>query len=150
MKTTAFKTKTVNLEKIEKTTDEILKKINSIRPAMFVSDFKLSKKAEEEKYFIIKTLFPKSVFSINNALESFNRILNHVDFLKLEKKDLDFILDLDKKGFRKSLYIKEINDFTSNEKNLEAGFSTVIEETIYFNLLSLEFNNIESKLLLMK
>jgi len=144
---TAVKEEGVNLAKIEKTTDQILKKINSIRSTMFINDFKLSKKAQQEKEFILKTLFPKSLFSVKNALETFARITEHANFSKLEKEDQDFILGLDKKGFKNSVYIKEIHDFISKAKDLEAGFVTVIEETIYFTLLNSELNLIESRLL---
>ncbi len=147
MKTAASNQETPSLEKIGKTTDQILKKINRIRPAMFASDFKLSKKAKEEKVFILKNLFPKSLFSVKHALETFTRILEHANFSKLEKADQDFISGLDKTGFKNSLYIKEINEFISNAKNVETGYSTVIEETLYFSLLSSELNSIEAKLL---
>lgn len=147
MKTAASNYENINLEKIEKTTDQILKKINSIRSNMFVSDFKLSKKAQEDKELILKTLFPKSMFSVKYALETFARISEHANFSKLEEEDQDFILALDKKGFKNSVYIKEIHDFISKAKDVEAGFSTVIEETLYFTLLNSELNFIEARLL---
>ncbi|OXA78898.1 hypothetical protein SAMN05444397_10869 [Flavobacterium aquidurense] len=147
MKTAASNHEIINLEKIEKTTDQILKKINQIRPTIFKSDFKLSGKAKEEKAFLIKNLFPKSLFSIKSSVETFNRISEHANFSKLEKEDRDFISGLDKMGFKNSLYIKEIDEFISQSKNVEDGFSIIIEETIYFTLLGSELGSIERKLL---
>jgi len=146
MKSVVANQETISLDKIEKNTIEILKKINRIRPTIFESDLKLSKKAKEEKVFLIKNLFPKSMFSIKSALETFTRIFEHVNFSKLTKEDQDFIVGLDKTGFKNSHYIKEINDFISKAKNVEDGFATVMEETLYFTLLNSELNAIENRL----
>lgn len=144
---TASNYETINLDKIEENTNQILEKINRIRPAFFESDFKLSKKAKEEKVFIIKNLFPKSLLSIKNAPDTFARILAHANFSKPEKQDQDFISGLDKTGFKDSIYIKEIDGFISKTKNVDAGFLTIIEEAFYFSLLNSELNAIEIRLL---
>jgi hypothetical protein len=146
MKTTPTSQET-SLDKIEKNTAQILKKINQIRPNLFISNLKLSKKAKTEKMFLINNLFPKSVLSIEKALETFTKISENENFSKLEKKDQDFILGLDKTGFKNSHYIKEINDFISKTNNTDDSFSVLIEESLYFNLLNSELSDIEFKLL---
>ncbi|MDQ6472772.1 hypothetical protein RB619_19200 [Flavobacterium sp. LHD-80] len=146
MKTATSTQDTIGLDKIEKNTNQILEKINNIRPTMFKSNFKLSKKAEEEKAFLSKNLAYKSLFSFKSSLEIFTKILEHANFSKLEKNDQDFVTGLEKLGFKDSLYIKEINDFIASANSVEDGFPTVIEETIYFNLLNSELNSIERRL----
>jgi len=147
MKKTPANQETASLDKIEKNTAQILKKINQIRPNIFVSNLKLSKKAKAEKMFLIENLFPKSMLSIQKALETFTKISENENFSKLEKRDQDFILGLGKTGFKNSHYIKEINDFISKTNNTDDSFSVLIEESLYFNLLNSELNEIEFKLL---
>ncbi|MTH16636.1 hypothetical protein [Flavobacterium sp. LC2016-01] len=146
MKTTASTQEIIGLDKIEKNTNQILEKINNIRPTFFKTNFKLSKKAEEEKVFLSKNLASKSLFDFKRSLEIFTKILEHANFSKLEKNDQDFITGLEKLGFKNSLYIKEINDFIASSQNAADGFATVIEETIHFTLLNSELNAIERRL----
>lgn len=146
MKTKITKQETISLDKIEKNTNQILEKINRIRLNFFESNFKFSKEAEEEKQGLIKHIFPKSMLSLETALDTFTKVSEHPNFLKLEKADKDFILKLEKIGFKNSHYVKEINDFISTTENIEDSFSMLLEENIYFTLLNSELNAIEIRL----
>lgn len=143
---TVVKEEGINLEKIEKTTDQILKKINGLRSNLFDKTLKFSKKAKEEKMFLFKNLIPKRILVIENTIELLNKILIHPNFSKLEKEDLDFISGLETMGFKDSHYAREINDFITKEAS-EGAFMAVMEENIYFTLLNSELNSIEAKLL---
>lgn len=146
MKTTINK-ETVSLDKIEKNIEQILKIINNIRPVFFQNELKFSKKAEEEKLFLFKKLFPEKVLGINKIQEDYNKILNDSNLSKLEKTHLDFILELDKIGFKKSQYAKEMNALAEKEENVnDAFFNFFIGESIYFNALSSELMTIQYKL----
>jgi hypothetical protein len=146
MKTTANQ-ETLNLEKIEKTTDQILKKLNRIRSNFFVQNLKFSKKAKEEKVFLCKSFISKKILLIEKSIVLFREILVNPKFPKLEKEDQDFILGLETAGFKDSQYAREINAYVTKETESEDIFMALIEENLYFSILYGELNAIEGKLL---
>jgi hypothetical protein len=147
MKTAAINQETINLDRLEKTTNQILKKISDIRPIFFSNKLKFSKKAEEEKLLLFKSLFPEKILGINKTQEDFIKIVDDANFSKLEKVDQDFILGLDKIGFKNSQYVSELNDLAKKEKHIDdAFFNFFIGENIYFNFLSSELRTIRYKL----
>lgn len=147
MKTTATNTEAVNFDQVEKKLTQILEGINSIRPVFFKNELQFSIKAKEEKMFLYKKLFPERVLGINKIQSDYNKILEDTNLSKLEKADLDFILDLEKIGFKKSQYVTEMNVLAQKEENLnDAFFNFFIGESIYFNSLSSELRIIQYKL----
>lgn len=132
---------------IEDSLARILEIVSSIRPVFLKNELKFSKKAEKEKLYIYKKLFPEKVLGINKIQNDYNTILGHANLSKLEKADLDFILDLEKIGFSKSQYVAEMNILAQKEKNVNDGFfHFFVEETVYFTFLSTELRNIQYKL----
>lgn len=147
MKTVTSNTETGSFDQVEKKLVQIMDAINSIRPIFFKNELKFSKKAKEEKLFLYKKLFPERVLGINKIQSDYNKILDDTNLSKLEKTDLDFILDLEKIGFKKSQYVNEMNVLAQKEENLnDAFFNFFIGESIYFNFLSAELRNIQYKL----
>lgn len=147
MKTAISNQETVSLDKIEKKLSQLVDAIGTIRPIFFKNELKFSKKAQEEKLFLYKKLFPERVLGINKIQADYNKILDDTNLSKLEKADLDFILDLEKIGFKKSQYVSEMNVLAQKEENLnDAFFNFFIGESIYFNFLSSELRNIQYKL----
>lgn len=147
MKTVTSNTETGSFDQVEKKLVQIMDAINSIRPIFFKNELKFSKKAKEEKLFLYKKLFPERVLGINKIQSDYNKILDDTNLSKLEKTDLDFILDLEKIGFKKSQYVNEMNVLAQKEENLnDAFFNFFIGESIYSNFLSSELRNIQYKL----
>lgn len=146
MKTAVTTSENVNFNKIEKMTSQILDKINSIRPSFFASNLKFSKKAEEQKKQLFKELIPKKLFSIDKTLDLLAKILEDPNFSKLDEKDQNFIRGLEKIDLKNSQYISEINEFVSQGNELDVIFSSLMEETLYFNYLNSELYDIDFKL----
>ncbi|WPO77926.1 hypothetical protein [Flavobacterium sp. KACC 22761] len=146
MKAAVTNIETVHLNKIEKMTSQILDKINSIRPSLFASNLKFSKKAEEQKKQLFKELIPKKMFSIDKTLDLLGKILNDANFSKLDDKDQRFIRGLEKIDLKNSQYITEINEFVLQGNDLDVIFSSLMEETLYFNYLNSELYDIDFKL----
>jgi len=146
MKTADGNPETVNLDKIEKMTSQILNKINLMRPSMFASNLKFSKKAEEQKKQLFKELIPKKLFSIDKTVSLLTKILEDTNFSKLDQKDQDFIKGLEKIDLKNSQYISEINDFVLQGNELDVVFSSLAEEMLYFNYLNSELYDIDFKL----
>lgn len=146
MKTALSNQETIRLNNIEKNTIQILKKINSIRPSFFSSNLKFSKKAEEEKTLLFKALIPKKIFSIDKTLELFAKIAGDVNFSKLEQKDQDFILGLKNLDLKNSQYVSEINNFVTQENEINVVFFSLAEENLYFTYLNSELYDIDYKL----
>lgn len=146
MKTIISNQEAVSLDRIEKTTTQILKKINCIRPSLFASNLKFSKKAEEEKILLFKELIPKKIFSIDKTLDLFSKILADTNFSKLDQKDQDFILGLKKIDLKNSQYVSEINDFVTQGNKIDVVFFSLVEENLYFTYLNSELYDIDFKL----
>lgn len=146
MKTITSNQEAVSLDRIEKTTTQILKKINCIRPSLFASNLKFSKKAEEEKILLFKELIPKKIFSIDKTLDLFSKILADTNFSKLDQKDQDFILGLKKIDLKNSQYVSEINDFVTQGNKIDVVFFSLVEENLYFTYLNSELYDIDFKL----
>jgi len=146
MKTAVSNHETINLEKIEKTTSQILKKINCIRPSLFTSNLKFSKKAEGEKNLLFKELIPKKIFSIEKTIDLFSKILADTNFSKLDQKDQDFILGLKKIDLKNSQYVSEINEFITQDNEIDVVFFSLVEENLYFTYLNSELYDIDFKL----
>jgi hypothetical protein len=143
MKTAEYEPETIVLDKIEKTTTEILKKINCIRPGLFSSNLKFSKKAEEEKKILFKELIPKKVFSIDKTIELVSKIAADTNFLKLRQIDQDFISGLKKIDLKNTQYISEINNFITQENEINVVFFSLVEENLYFTYLNSELYEIK-------
>jgi hypothetical protein len=146
MKTVTSDQETISLDRIEKTTSQILKKINCMRPSLFASNLKFSKKAEEEKILLFKELIPKKIFSIDKTLDLFSKILADTNFSKLDQKDQDFILGLKKIDLKNSQYVSEINDFVTQGNEIDVVFFSLVEENLYFTYLNSELYDIDYKL----
>ena len=146
MKTVTSDQETISLDRIEKTTSQILKKINCMRPSLFASNLKFSKKAEEEKILLFKELIPKKIFSIDKTLDLFSKILADTNFSKLDQKDQDFILELKKIDLKNSQYVSEINDFVTQGNEIDVVFFSLVEENLYFTYLNSELYDIDYKL----
>lgn len=146
MKTAVSNQETISLDRIEKTTSQILKKINSIRPSLFASNLKFSKKAEEEKILLFRELIPKKIFSIDKTLDLLSKIIADPNLSKLEQKDLDFIFGLEKIDLKNSQYVSEINDFVTQENGIDVIFSSLVEENLYFTYLNSELYDVDFKL----
>ena len=146
MKTAVSNQETIVLDRIEKTTSAILKKINCIRPSLFSSNLKFSKKAEEEKNLLFKELIPKRIFSIDKTIEIFIKVLEDVNFSKLDQIDQDFILGLKKADLKNSQYVNEINNFVTQENEINVVFFSLVEENLYFTYLNSELYDIKYKL----
>ena len=146
MKTIISNQEAVSLDRIEKTTTQILKKISCIRPSLFASNLKFSKKAEEEKILLFKELIPKKIFSIDKTLDLFSKILADTNFSKLDQKDQDFILGLKKIDLKNSQYVSEINDFVTQGNKIDVVFFSLVEENLYFTYLNSELYDIDFKL----
>lgn len=146
MKTITSNQEAVSLDRIEKATTQILKKINCIRPSLFASNLKFSKKAEEEKILLFKELIPKKIFSIDKTLDLFSKILADTNFSKLDQKDQDFILGLKKIDLKNSQYVSEINDFVTQGNKIDVVFFSLVEENLYFTYLNSELYDIDFKL----
>lgn len=131
----------------EKNTILILEKLNNLRDSLFKNEIKFSKKAKEEKLYLFKNMVSKTILSLGNNSETYLKIVEDVNFSKLEKEDQDFILGLEKAGFKNSKYISEIKSYIAKENNLETVFSVVVEENIYLTLLNMELSRISGKLL---
>lgn len=131
----------------EKNTILILEKLNNLRDSLFKNEIKFSKKAKEEKLYLFKNMVSKTILSLGNNSETYLKIVEDVNFSKLEKEDQDFILGLEKAGFKNSKYISEIKSYIDKENNLETVFSVVVEENIYLTLLNMELSRISGKLL---
>ncbi|MBP4136920.1 hypothetical protein [Flavobacterium geliluteum] len=147
MKAEITNQETISLNKIEKNVTQILKKINQIRPNLLKKSFKFSKKAQEEKAFLLKNLVSKKIILIEKTNELFVQIFTNTNFSKLQEEDQDFILGLEKIGFINSQYVREIKAYLSNAGDFEEAFLNVIDENLYFMLLYQELNDIETKLL---
>ncbi|KQO21122.1 hypothetical protein ASF10_13415 [Flavobacterium sp. Leaf82] len=146
MKTVAV-SQDVNGGITEKNTILILEKLNNLRDSLFKNEIKFSKKAKEEKLYLFKNMVSKTILSLGNNSETYLKIVEDVNFSKLEKEDQDFILGLEKAGFKNSKYISEIKSYIDKENNLETVFSVVVEENIYLTLLNMELSRISGKLL---
>jgi hypothetical protein len=131
----------------EKNTILILEKLNNLRDNLFKNEIKFTKKAKEEKLYLFKNMVSKTILSLGNNSETYLKIVEDVNFSKLEKEDQDFILGLEKAGFKNSKYISEIKSYIDKENNLETVFSVVVEENIYLTLLNMELSRISGKLL---
>lgn len=146
MKTAVSNQETIVLDRIEKNTSEILKKINCIRPSLLSGNLKFSKKAEEEKNLLFKELIPKRIFSIDKTIELFIKVLEDVNFPKLDQIDQDFILGLKKIDLKNSQYVNEINNFVTQENEINVVFFSLVEENLYFTYLNSELYDIKYKL----
>lgn len=146
MKTAASNPETIVLDRIEKTTSAILKKINCIRPGLLSGNLKFSKKAEEEKNLLFRELIPKKIFSVDKTIELFINILEDVNFSKLVQTDQDFILGLKKIDLKNSQYVSEINNFVEQENEINVVFFSLAEENLYFTYLNSELYDIKYKL----
>ena len=146
MKTAVSNQETISLDRIEKTTSQILKKINCIRPSLFTSNLKFSKKAEGEKNLLFKELIPKKIFSIEKTIDLFSKILADTNFSKLDQKDQDFILGLKKIDLKNSQYVSEINEFITQDNEIDVVFFSLVEENLYFTYLNSELYDIDFKL----
>lgn len=146
MKTVAV-SQDVNGGITEKNTILILEKLNNLRDSLFKNEIKFSKKAKEEKLYLFKNMVSKTILSLGNNSEMYLKIVEDVNFSKLEKEDQDFILGLEKAGFKNSKYISEIKSYIAKENNLETAFTVLMEENLYFTLLNMELSRISGKLL---
>lgn len=146
MKTAASNPETIVLDRIEKTTSAILKKINCIRPGLLSGNLKFSKKAEEEKNLLFRELIPKKIFSVDKTIELFINILEDVNFSKLVQTDQDFILGLKKIDLKNSQYVSEINNFVEQENEINVVFFSLAEENLYFTYLNSELYDMKYKL----
>lgn len=117
-----------------------------MRPSLFASNLKFSKKAEEEKILLFKELIPKKIFSIDKTLDLFSKILADTNFSKLDQKDQDFILELKKIDLKNSQYVSEINDFVTQGNEIDVVFFSLVEENLYFTYLNSELYDIDYKL----
>ncbi|MBF4491130.1 hypothetical protein IRZ83_01090 [Flavobacterium sp. JLP] len=145
MKTAVSNQETIRLDKIEKTTMQILKKINSIRPNFFSSSLKFSKKAEEEKELLFKELIPEKIFSIDKTLELLSQISDHANFSKLDQKDQDFIVRLKNMDLKNSHYLSEIINFFTQGHGIDVIFF-LAEDNVFFNYLNSQLFDITYKL----
>lgn len=146
MKTTTNQ-ETISLDTIEKNTVQILKKLGNFKPGFFKRSLKFSKKAEAEKIYLFKSLVPKRTSMITQTSKLFDEILANPKFSKLGQEDQDFILELEKLGFKDSQYIREINEYIATAADTEEYFSTIMEENLYFNFLYSELSDIQLKML---
>ena len=145
MKTAVSNPETVSLDKIEKTTFEILKKINSIRPGFFSGNLEFSKKAAEEKELLFKELIPEKIFSIDKTLELLTRISDDANFSKLDQKDQDFIKRLKNIDLKNSHYLSEINNFFSQGDGIKV-IMFLAEDNLFFNYLNSQLYDLTYKL----
>nr|WP_315223683.1 hypothetical protein [uncultured Flavobacterium sp.] len=147
MKAEITNQETISLNKIEKNVGQILEIIHNIRPVFLKQQLEFSAKANQEKAMLYKKMFPERVLGINRIQEDYIKILDDPNLSKLEKEDLDFILDLEKIGFRKSQYVNEMNVLAQKEEYFADSFFTFfIGESVYFNFLSSELRTIQNKL----